>query len=138
MDYTAIQFDNDGGISAECDNYAYMHSGAFKDIVGKRQLDYAKNRRDGICYLKISRENKSIYLRYRAWSRVHKGEVMLSYVNRCRLGIVNVDKPLVKIKKSGWWRYSAFNRDSTIRFQFWMTVFAIFLTIIGIILSILN
>lgn len=138
MDYTAIQFNNDGGISAECDSYAYMHSGAFKDIAGKRQLDYAKNRRDGICYLKISRGNKSIYLKFRAWNSVHKGEVMLSYINRCRLGIVNDDKPLVQISKSDWWRYNAFNHDSTIHFQFWMTVFAIFLAIIGIIVPILN
>lgn len=138
MEYYCIPFDKDGGISNECDNYAYMHSSAFADIMGNKQHTESIGKADGNGYVKICHSKKTIYLKYRAWNTAHKNEIMLSYINRCRLGIAKMNTPVIEAKKSNWFCYNAFSGDMSIRFQFWMTLFALILSIFGIFASILQ
>ena len=112
-----------------------MHSGAYAGILGVKQR-YAR-KHDLYGYLKLKSNKNTIYLRYRAWNHVHKNEVMLSYINRCRLGLVGAKSDAkVKITKSCWFAYYWYNGDSGIRYPFIIAFFSLLFSIVGILLSI--
>ena len=132
---TVIPFNQDGGINSECDKLAFMHSGAYAEILGVKQRDARKH--DLYGYLKLKSHKNTIYLRYRAWNHVNKKEVMLSYINRCRLGLVGAKSDAkVKITKSCWFAYYWYNGDSGIRYPFIIAFFSLLFSIVGILLSI--
>lgn len=134
LEYKVIPFDKDGQVSTECDNFAFMHSFAYSDLIGASQKNRFTN--DLYGYLRLSSGKRKIYLKYRAWNPVHKGEVMLSYINRCRLRVANSDKSKVQITKSCWFWYYWRHGDSGIRVPFKIAIFGLLLSIAGIILSI--
>lgn len=116
-------------IMPEFDDYAYFHSTAFESIFGKKKRD--SDIYGGAGFLKVSRGNKSLYLKYYRNRYAKKHEVMLSYFNQGLLGIapkaceggdadasVQNDNITVLVSKASWLAYNWNNRNLTERWNF--------------------
>ncbi len=123
-----------GRVSQECDNYAFLHSGAYRNIVGTKQRQNAASDING--YLKLRHGNRKIWLKYHAWNGVKADEVQLSYLNRSRLDAVNPDTE-VEIKKSNWFAYYWLHGDSGIKWPFRLTFIGVAMTVVSGIISII-
>lgn len=116
-------------IMPELDDYAYFHSMAFESIFGKKKR--GSDIYGGAGFLKVSRGNKSLYLKYYRNRYAKKHEVMLSYFNQGLLGIdpkagegnnadaaVQNDDNTVLVSKASWLAYNWNNRNLTERWNF--------------------
>lgn len=113
----------------DLDDYAYFHSTAFESIFGKKKRD--SDIYDGAGFLKVSRGNKSLYLKYYRNRYATKHQVMLSYFNQGLLGIdpkagegskadvtVQNDDNTLLVSKASWLAYNWNNRNLTERWNF--------------------
>ena len=136
--YDVTNFDGQtNAVGNEFNKFAYLHSGAFREIFGQKQKDCIGQSDVVEGYLKITNPAKgqNIFLRYHSWNSVHKNEVMLSYPNLCILGIDRKEGGQVKIEESCWFCYYYYNSDSGVRAPFRIALISLFLTILGQIIS---
>lgn len=109
-------------IQPELDEYAFMHSSAFKNIFGKKQKESGLYSSGG--YLKLSNGKHKLYLKYHQLNGVNGDEIRLSYANRSLLGL-NSDTTLeIKVKKVNWFSYNWNNRNVDKRWGFRTTMIA--------------
>ena len=86
-DYYVEAFDCERGISTEFDNYAFPHSRQYKEIESEQMNQRKDNEKDFGSYVKLKANGRNpIYLKFHSWP-VRKDYVMLSYRNRCLLGL---------------------------------------------------
>lgn len=114
-------------------NYAFMHSGAFAQIMNqcKKKLT-DKEKLEG--YLKVtSNSGKSIYLKYMGWNGVNKNEIWLTYYNKCALNIEVGDE--VTIKPTNSWSYYWHTWDTGVRLPFKIAIIAFIVSLIQSITS---
>lgn len=138
--YSIVQFDKEGSIFTDYDNYAFLNSCAYHKIFGHRMhSSFFSLATDISGYLKLKRGNRKIYLRYHSWNSVKGNEVMISYRNRCLLGCgessIMKNNPIAEIKASNWFCYYLFNNDAGIRMPFWIAIAGILLSIIFFIIQ---
>lgn len=103
-------------IQPELDEYAFMHSSAFKKIFEIKQKDSGLYSGGG--YLKLSRGKNKIYIKYHQLSTVEGNKVALSYRNRSFLGIKDNTQNSIKIQKTCWFLYNWNNRNVDKRWNF--------------------
>ena len=95
--YTIENFNKQGGISTEYDNYAFFHSREYETIEDVKMRDKSDSDLDFDCYVKLEvKGRKPIYLKYHSWNN-KKSTVMLSYKNLCRLDAVDCKKQIKKV-----------------------------------------
>lgn len=86
-------------ISPELDSYAFMNSRLYASLMKHPMNEGLKD--DLYCYVKVSyKDNKPIYLKYRAIPNACKDQVFLSYINLCRLGALSNEEKESRIIKS--------------------------------------
>ena len=134
------EFDNEGGVATDYDNYAFFQSNTYQKIFVERM--HSSQYDDAIDisgYVKLQRGDRKIYLRYHSWRTTKGCEVMLSYRNRCLLGCGSRDEmakgPEVEVSPSSWWHYFFYNNDSGIRVPFRIAVWGLAITIVSSFVS---
>ena len=134
-EYQVQVFDKEGCISTECDNYAFFHSMTYKEIENKQMNQREDNENDFYSYVELKAEGRHpIYLKYHSW-HTYKNYVMLSYKNRCLLGMGKSGSlGMVKITKTSWFKYYWYNNDSGIKQPFRIAVWGLVLTFISTII----
>ena len=130
--YSVQAFDSERGISTEYDNYAFFHSSQYKEIENEQMNQREDNENDFFSYVKLQvKGRKPIYLKYHSW-HVCKRHVMLSYKNRCLLGM---GKPnslrKVLVTKTCWFKYYWYNNDSGVKCPFRISVVGLAITVIS-------
>lgn len=136
------EFDNEGGVATDYDNYAFFQSNTYQKIFAKRMHSSKYGEAvDIVGYVKIKRGDRKIYLRYHSWNTTKGDEVMLSYRNRCLLGCGSRDEmakgPEVEVSPSSWWNYFLYNNDSGIKVPFKIAAWSLAITVITSVISII-
>lgn len=136
------EFDNEGGVATDYDNYAFFQSNTYQKIFAKRMHSSKYGEAvDIVGYVKIKRGDRKIYLRYHSWNTTKGDEVMLSYRNRCLLGCGKAtdmaDNPDVEVTPSSWWNYFLYNNDSGIKVPFKIAAWSLAITVITSVISII-
>ena len=134
------EFDNEGGVATDYDNYAFFQSNTYQKIFAKRMHSSKYGEAvDIVGYVKIKRGDRKIYLRYHSWNTTKGNDVMLSYRNRCLLGCGSRDEmkkePEVEVSPSSWWHYFFYNNDSGIRKPFRIAVWGLAITVVSSFVS---
>lgn len=109
-------------IQSELDEYAFLHSSAFKNIFGKKQKESDLYTIGG--YLKLTNGKNKLYLKYHQLNGTKGEEIRLSYANRALLAIKD-GSPTIKVQKAKWFAYNWYNRDVDKRWSFRTTVIAV-------------
>lgn len=136
------EFNNEGGVATDYDNYAFFQSNTYQKIFAKRMHSSKYGEAvDIVGYVKIKRGDRKIYLRYHSWNTIKGDEVMLSYRNRCLLGCGSRDEmakgPEVEVSPSSWWNYFLYNNDSGIKVPFKIAAWSLAITVITSVISII-
>lgn len=136
------EFDNEGGVATDYDNYAFFQSNTYQKIFAKRMHSSKYGEAvDIVGYVKIKRGDRKIYLRYHSWNTIKGTEVMLSYRNRCLLGCGSRDEMAkgleVEVSPSSWWNYFLYNNDSGIKVPFKIAAWSLAITVITSVISII-
>ncbi len=130
--YEAIQIANLKEIPAgiDIDEYAFLHPTQFEKISGKKKHQITD--KDGQLYLRVSKNKIKVYLKY--FSRNIPGnDVMLSYSNLCRIGIVKSNDRKVDIRKVNWIRFMWNNNNTMVKWSFRVTTFSLLSAICSLI-----
>ena len=127
--YKCLGFPAGTEVPSEYDDYAFLQSSVFQSIFDNKKLDSGIYK--GAGFLKISKGKKSLYLKYRQYCRASKHVVVLTYANRCLLGLdpkLNAETSsdasdqhqdsFVTIRKASWFVYNWNNRNLTERWNF--------------------
>ena len=132
--YSVIRFNQQGGVNEEYNNFAFLHSSAYRQIFGTKQKSLQKSWRGLSGYVKVKNGKHKVYLRYHSWNGVKASEVQLSYLNYCRLGLDTSRKQTneVEISKSCWFCYYCNHWDAGIKWPFILAFGSIILSLIGI------
>lgn len=135
--YSVIPFNQQGGVNEEYNNFAFLHSSAYRQIFGTKQKSLQKSWRGLSGYVKVKNGKHKVYLKYHAWNGVKSSEVQLSYLNYCCLGLdpSKNKKNEVEICKSNWFCYYTHHWDAGIKWPFILAFGSIILSIIGILVK---
>lgn len=113
-------------IHPEFDDYAFFHSSMYKEIF-KTKKKNNKKYEDG--YVKLINGKRVLYLKYHVLPTVKKNQMALSYTNFHAIKSEETAFQKIKIKKTCWFCFHAFNQRNDIKYSFWTA----FLSVLAIL-----
>ena len=136
--FLPLVLDWDGLKEPSPNSYAFFNSNAFLKIFNFTKKD-APSELHSEGYVRLSCNSRKIYLRYKALPPVKSGQVMLTYENLCKLGVVttkNQEPFEVVVQPSCWWKFIWHNTNVVTRTAFRISFIGIIISIISIVFSI--